>query len=324
MSTGGAQAHDDFDGLPPGDDLEGELPPEELTVEQRARIRGWLPLDEYTGPPGRWRDAAEYMRISDEDIRVTREENRRLEKKVHRLQNQVGDLVKSAGEQLEALREMRQIAAKNDQRGYDRAMRELTEQRAAAVDAGDRSAFEQVEEQIKVLGPRPTDPPPAPPPPTPPAGEVEIDPAITEFIEDNRDWYTKDDTLTRTMISNYDIVARRNPRWAIPDVLTEAKRRTVAEYPESFPDMAHEAAPAPPARRAATGVARPSAGPSSRPQRQQNGWDQIADPQERAQVRGAYERQKRADPGLTEAEFLTIYLDPHTDVLQLRAQRARP
>lgn len=309
----GAAELDEF-----GDELPNDEPPEALSAEQRARIRGWKPLEEYTGPPGRWRDAEEFLRIGDGDARILREENRRLGTKVHRLEGQITALVKSGEEQLTALREMRQIAARNDQRGYDRAKQELDRDKAAAVAAADPDAFAQVEAQIAALGDRPADAPPAPPPPL---AQAAADPAVTEFIEDNP-WYVNDQLLNRTMIAFYDIVARANPTWSIADNLEEAKARTVAEHPEKFPDMATPPRPAP-QRRPAAPVARPGAPPSRQP-RSAAGWEQIDDPQERQQAKDSFASQKRGDPQLTEREFLTIYLDPHVDVLALRAQRPKP
>ena len=72
----------------------------------------------------------------------------------------------------------------------------------------------------------------------------------------------------------------------------------------------------------AASVATPAPAPRRGP-RQPTGWDAIEDPQDRADARAAFESIKRADPGMTETEYLEIYTNPHADELALRAQRKK-
>lgn len=310
-----------------------------VSIEAQARARGWKPLEEFNGPPSRWRTAEEFLRIGDSDNRILREEVRRLGTQNERLERQVGDLLNSAEEQREALSEMRELARRADERGYARALADLKAQRKEAVEEGNTALFDQLDEQVRELETeraRPTAPTPAPTPtPTPPPAPEPaptIAPEIVAFSEANP-WFQTDQELNRVMLANFSAVQVRYPGWPLADLLEEAKQRTADEFPHKAATMGVELqetdegddnAPAPPPRpapRRSGTVARPNGqGPGRR--RAPSGWDTITDPAERAQAQAAFERIKKSDPDYTVAEYLAVYNDPHADAIELRRQRS--
>ena len=308
-------------------DAEDFEPAEELTIEEQARLRGWKPEEEYRGPPGRWRSAEDFMRIGQNDLAITREENRRLATKLGRLEKNFSGLQNTMAEQTAALKHMTDLARRADKQGYDRAMRELKAQRSEAVEAGDKTAFEQIEQQINTLESERVE---AEKPPTSEPPKPVMDPDIEAFIKANP-WYSRDEVLGKAMIGFYDIVQRKHPDFSVDEILAEAKRRTIAEWPEKFPQTRRPAAPVGDEidheedepvtqRRAAPPALSPSGNAPRRP-RPITGIDQITDPAERAQARQAFESTKRADPAFTEAEYMMLYNNPHLDVIELRRNR---
>ncbi len=292
--------------------------------EERARARGWKPLEEWKGPPEKWRSLEEFLRVG-EDPRVLAEENRRLGDRLvrveRRTERELTELRKTAEEQTAAITALTALARRADKAGYERARAELIEQRKLAVETGDTSAFDQIEEQIGVLDTERR----AAAVPEAPAKAV-IDPAISAFFAANADWFVPGTPIHKAMLAHFDLAEKLRPNDTTEQQLAFAKQRLVADFPSRFPQMAAPAAddddfePEPAPRRRAPNVAAPSP-PPRRPGRQPTGWDTIEDPQERGEAQAAFAAIKRADPGMTEGEYLEIYNNPRADEIALREAR---
>lgn len=303
---------------PEGDDDDSHLP-----LEERARIRGWRPLEEYKGDPAKWRDAEEFMLIG-QDPHVMAIENKRLAGRLARVDGRIERLQKTVEDQAGAMEELRKLARRADETGYKRARAELLEERKLAVETGDTGAFEQIEQRLETLDTerRASELPPAAPTRSP------IDPAITAFQQANASWFVPGSPLHKAMVAHFEIVEQRAPDQTIGQQLETAKKRVIADYPERFPremtppavDDDDDFEEAPPPRRRAPNVAPPSQAPR-RPQRGAVGFDTIEDPAERAEARQSFEAIKRGDPGMTEDEYLEIYNNPRADAIALRAAR---
>lgn len=294
----------------------------ELSIEDRARLRGWKPESEYHGPPGRWRSAEEFMRVGENDRAVLFEENRRLETKLNRVSRKFDQQTQTIEELRAGVEAMKNLAQRADERGYGRALSELKDKRTAAVEIGDRQTFDQIDQQIDVLQAERAK---VTAPPEPVAPKPKIAPEILEFVEANP-WYNSDQTLNRSMQAFFQAVEIKHPGYSLDEKLETAKARVVAEFPEKFgrqtprqPEFTDEDMPDQPRRRTAA-VARPQSGAVRRPS-QATGWEAIEDAGERKIAQDAYERIKRADPNITVAEYVAIYQDPHADVIALRKQR---
>lgn len=291
---------------PEGDDAE------QLALEARARDLGWHPFAEYRGLPGKWVDAKTFIQRGEEILPIVRANNHRLEEQLKRQGKVIEDLNRSNQEQGVVLREMREMARKADERGYQRALADAKAERDAAVAAGDTVAFQQADEKVDALQDtraKITEPPPLPKPETP-----KVDPAVLAFVDDNP-WFNTDNFLNQQMVAQHLKVIRKHPKMPLAEQLDMAKDNLVAEYPEMF-DGEETPAPAPRPRQRAASVAAPTnQGPA--PRRGATGIDSIADPAERTQAREAFNRTKRQIADYTEAEFMAIYEDPHGDVIEI-------
>lgn len=313
---------DEFeDGEAPPDD---QLPPEgaeagdeyEPSGEDQARALGWKPLHEFKGEPRLWRDWPEFLQHGYEDPRVLRENNQKLTQKTARLERQLAEARAQIGNLEGQVGEVLALTKQNAKATLDQRKAALDQQRRAAVRDGDESAFEQVEAELRAI-----EQAPAPKPPEPAAPKFH--PAITEFIEANP-WWATDMELQKAMVAHYGAVQISRKDLDIEDQLQLAKQRLEADFPDKFgaPPVPprRQAPPAP--RRSVADVGRPTGGPALPPrQRQASGFEAIADLKERQEAREAYASARRADPGMTEAEYLTLYNNPHADPLELRRLR---
>ena len=313
----------------PIDDV--ELPPDEgadAAIEARARDMGWKPLAEYRGPPGKWQPAAVFIERGENILPIVRDQNRRMTERIGKLEGEVTGLRTTAAEQLQIIKDLRDMGARANQHGYDRAMAEIETKKRQAVDAGDGTAYDQLVEQAEALaGSRPTAPaivePPKPAEPPRPA----ISDATKEFIAANA-WFRENAFLNRKMIDAHIDVIQEGQIGDETAQYEEAKQRVMDAYPDRFgvaPPLTPQPRPTVPRRRVAA-VASPTPGsdtPPTRPGQVPTTINSIADPAERAQAREAFNRTKRQLPDYTEAEYMALYADPHGDVLTMQQKPRR-
>lgn len=315
---------------------DGGLPAEvvdeggDAQIEAIAREMGWKPLEEYRGPPGKWRPAAEFVERGENILPIVRDQNRRLterlgktETEITGLRSTVDSLVKTNQEQLKALNDMRALAQSADKRGYDRAMAEIKSEQRKAVSEGNMERYDQLVEQAEALEsgrPKPADPPartetPAADPP-PARQPPTLSQATRAFLQENA-WFNSDQFLTRKMIDQHlDVIgegtiADESAQYA------EAKKRLMAQYPTRF---GLPPTPAPRQRPRAASVSEPTPGGEPAPRANGMTLASIQDPEERKEAQAAFNRFKTQMPDYTEAEYMQLYTNPKTDVLEQQRQ----
>lgn len=104
--------------------------PQVNETEIRARDMGWVPKDEYTGDPSKWKSAEVFVAL-DEPIK--------------RIESQSQEL-KQVKRALDALKEHHTKVAENE---YQRAIRDLKTQRKQALVEGDIDTFDRLEDEIE-------------------------------------------------------------------------------------------------------------------------------------------------------------------------------
>lgn len=301
-------------------------------TEARAREMGWKPLAEYRGPPGKWQPAADFISRGENILPIVRDQNRRMTERIGKLEGEVTGLRANATEQLQIIKDLRDMGARASQAGYDRAMAEIKAQQRQAVERGDTASFDQLVERAEALAserPAPAAPVAEPAKPADPS-RPQVSPAVRDFVNQNA-WFNTDSFLTRKMIDRHVDVIQEGEILEEAAQLTEAKQRLLNDYPDRFGVQPpareaappHPAAPRQPARRAAA-VAQPTQeAPTPRPGAAQTTINSIADPAERTEARAAFNRLKRQLPDTTEADWMALYADPHSDILTLQQQKPR-
>lgn len=289
---------------------------ENAEIERRARNLGWHPKDEYLGPPGKWVDAATFIKRGEDILPVLRDNNKRLLERTDRQTTEIYELKKSLTEQSEVLKELREIARTSNDRGYARAVAELKSQQRDAVASADTEKFEKVTEQIEEIErARATTFAPAPKQPVP--EKPSVAPEIEQFISEN-DWFTADTVLNQAMQNEHVLLRRMKPGLSLEDNLAEAKEAVMSRFPDKFGQPNGSKTP----RRAAA-VAQPSGRPSSQNNKKDTTKiDSIEDPVDRAEAKAAFTKWKRQMPDYTEEEYMKNYMNPHSDILtDLRAKK---
>lgn len=118
-----------------------ETTPRNDDTEAQARAMGWVPKDEFRGPPEKWRDAAEFVKVGEEALPVVRERLRDTTRKLSELERKLNERDQTYAQNLTALERMTTVAL-NRQReqiesSYAAAQR-------AAVESGDVQRWEQL------------------------------------------------------------------------------------------------------------------------------------------------------------------------------------
>jgi hypothetical protein len=157
-----------------------ETPVEEVAevkadpIVDKARQGGWRPKEEWDGDPDQWVDAKEFV------------SRKPLFDKIHALNKALKD-------KDEKIKTVSEYATKAFQKGQEKAIKELEEQRRQAVESGDLEAFEAADKELQEVR---KEQPVAPQQPDQP----EIPPVIQEFAKRNDKWFEKDKAMTVFMV----------------------------------------------------------------------------------------------------------------------------
>jgi hypothetical protein len=252
----------------------------QVELERRARTMGWRPREEFRGDAARWLPPDEFVERGERMLPLLQERNRAADRQITELQRQVS-------QQGETLNTMLQSTRRAEQAGYRRAMTELHQQRARAVELGDTAAFQAVEQAMRELGPPPPEAPQAPQGQGQGQPQASQDPVIRSWVRDNP-WFTTDPVANVAMIAAMQQEERLNPGGSVEDHLTDAEKAIRRRFPEHFPqarngtgngaaqpqrrplhiqdDEDEDEAPPPPRRQTTSAVSRSADGaPARRP-----------------------------------------------------------
>lgn len=186
-------------------------------LEERARSKGWRPLDEFKGDAADWVDAKEF---------VGRE---KLFEKIHDLKNQIS----RQASRFEA--EMTKVAghfAKVQETEYKKAMADLKRQLANAKEAEDVEAVAQIAGEIKEVEQAQKEVKKE----QSQARSGEPSPEFVAWKEENKEWFNVDAEMTADAISFGSGYAMANPDKSQKEVLDHVIKRIKRLYPEKFED----------------------------------------------------------------------------------------
>ena len=190
-------------------------------AEAEARLIGWRPREEYTGPEERWRTAEEFL---EEGKRI----NGFLRKDLDKLRSELARRDASLAEMKQAIQEFSAHHERTVKAEYDRAVRDLQAARKQALRENDGETVVQLEEQLEALGP-----PPAPKRPTQSVPNLAQDPVWIGWLGEN-DWFQKD-PKRRGLANGYsEILRAEQPDLVGRPFLDEVTRRVQTDFPELF------------------------------------------------------------------------------------------
>jgi hypothetical protein len=290
--------------------------------EAEASLLGWHPLEEFRGNPAEWIDARTFVVRGEAQLPLLRENNRRLTQRVRRSDDELADMRAKLDEVNDSLKTLRTMAERSNEAGYQRALADLKAQQRQAVRDGDEATFDKIEGEIaKVEATREevtpkSEPVAKPDAPKGPKGT----PEFQAWFAENKDWVQADQTLGRAAIQAETELRNADDDYTESEIWEKVTDMVQAKYPRRFaaatgttPAAAAPSASGSTPRRAA-GVLAPSGGASSSSTKK-TGIDSIQDPDERKIARAAFQSIRRGIPDYTEAEYMSVYVNPGADTI---------
>lgn len=168
-------------------------------VEREARSLGWVPKEQFRGPPEQWRDADEFVRRGREILPIVTANNRRLVDELTNARKQIADLRGTVDAQSKAVKDILEHQASEIKRQVESKIAALRAEKKEALRSGDLERASDLEEEIDTTkdaleqaNKAKTAPAAAPSPNAPPP----IPPWAQEFGEQNKDWLGPDKKKT--------------------------------------------------------------------------------------------------------------------------------
>ena len=285
--------------------------PDAITDEDHARAMGWKDRHEFRGPRDLWTDYPEFLAAPENNPKIMREQLHTLTDRVARQDRDNQALRKSVQDAMA-------LARNASDAGYQRALRELKDKQREAVTEADAEAYDAVTAQIDAMEANRPKEVAEPPPADTSASPAGRDPAYVAF-ENANPWIGKEAVLTPQLVAIHNAILTEAPTMPLADQLALALKRLKAANPDHFPFERQTPMAANPRRSAA--VSTPSGGQGANRRPGKSGFDTIEDAEDREEARRAFESIKRADPSVTETEYLFLYNNPKGDLLGFRAEQ---
>lgn len=193
----------------PGEGQVASLNPElhAQAVAEKARSKGWKPLEEYTGEAADWVDAKEFLgreRLFN-TIHDQRREIKKLEKDISAISKHFENMEKAA---------------------YTRALNELKAKQAVAVEEQDVSAVKETTEQIAELTKQHAEQKQS-------QTQQGESPEFVQWRQDN-EWFEKDSEMREDAIAIGVGYAAKNLDKSQEEVLRYVTEKVKKIYPEKF------------------------------------------------------------------------------------------
>lgn len=179
------------------------------SIEDVARAHGWRPKEEFDADPAnegkRWRSAEEYMELQPvfDKVRKLARQNRELQ---------------------EGLNALAEHNRKIERLAYEKALRELREEKRKALEEQDFSRVSRIEEQIDALKDNP--------PKAPVINKPQVNEVFEEWVDKNP-WYKQDPDM-RAQADGYAIQlwgqGMRDPEEVLPLI----ERKIKEMFPTRF------------------------------------------------------------------------------------------
>ena len=199
----------------------------ESPVEEAARGQGWVPEEEWDGDPTQWRDAQVFLERG-EYFKTMGTQRKQIDK-------------------LNAVVEkMATIQAKTREDERQRVLRELSQQKAVAMEEGEFNKVVDIDSEMEKIRSEP-----AMSVPTDAVGQTEDEYSqkqIVEYIDKNQ-WYRTNQDMRQYADSIAVGFRNSNPQATIDDVLEYTDSEVKIRYPEQFGKQVPSASPVASTRR---------------------------------------------------------------------------
>ncbi len=191
----------------------------EPSMEDRARDMGWRPKEEFKGDESRWVDADTFVKKGEEILPIIKANAKKTEAERDALKTEMATLKKDVAE-------FRKYHTQTEKRAYERAIRDLEERQAEAVEANDLKSVREITKEIASLSQDVR---------TDDTGDVYATPdhakAVSSWKSENL-WFGSDAAMTGAANAIATELERQGVKGA--DQLVEVAKRIRAEFPHKF------------------------------------------------------------------------------------------
>lgn len=199
------------------------MPPEseeviEPNFEELAKADGWMPKEEFRGPPERWVDAKTFVERGAQILPIVQAKNRKLVETVDSLQRKVSDL--ETGSSL--FREYHEKTLARERQEHERLVAELEQARAKAITDGDGTAYIKADQRLQEVRKD-----------APVERRPQLSAETQAWLTEN-DWYQTDPVLKAMADGLSDHLKRENPALSGRAFLDKLTERVKTEMPHKF------------------------------------------------------------------------------------------
>jgi hypothetical protein len=175
--------------------------------EVEAAQYGWVPQDQFKGDPAEWKDADTFLRRGKEVNGFLRKENEKVIKLIQQRDKELAEI-------RETMAEFAKFHKETEAKAFQRALEQLKQEKAQAVEVGDGSRVVEIDDEIDKIKDAQRKPEPKPEP----APKANDD--WNQWSAKNT-WYGSDDVLTALANGFADKVKATNPDLVGIDFLNE-------------------------------------------------------------------------------------------------------
>lgn len=196
---------------------EGEVI-ETRDYEAEAKQHGWVPKEDWKGPPERWADAQAFVARGEQIFSYVQAKNRKLVETVGTLQREITE-VKDA---TRGVTDFYEKALAREKKDREVLIAQLETDRAKAITDGDGQTFTIKDRKIRELQEEQA------------ARPTEQEPAFVQAWKTDNPWYVSDPTLQGIADGLSSVLKRENPGLLGRAFLDKLTERVQTEVPHKF------------------------------------------------------------------------------------------
>jgi ElaB/YqjD/DUF883 family membrane-anchored ribosome-binding protein len=186
-----------------------------VNYEERAKLQGWVPEEEFRGDKARWIPADEFVKRADHMMPILKSVNKKLESKFSQAERELK-------ETKETLKKIVSIQTKYQTDQYTDKISAIHEQKRQAVENADVDTYNKLEEQEKKIKP-------------PDVLDDEPAPEAKRWMSENS-WFNTDDDLTEDAVALANAMQKKGDPLAQPGREYELGEAVKAKLMKLHPD----------------------------------------------------------------------------------------
>lgn len=204
-----------------------EQPKVDPQVEERAKIQGWVPKEEFRGDPTRWIPATDFVKRADEMMPILKSVNKKLE-------TQVSELGKKLTDTRGMIEKMVKINEKYTDDFYQSRIVDIEKQKRKAAEDGNFDLYDRLEiQKTQIAKPEKIE--------VVPPSENHVDgpnPVVAAWVESNQSWWGVDVEMTNYAQYLGEQMAKNKDPLAVPgkeyDFCQKIERQLKKTFPTRF------------------------------------------------------------------------------------------